>query len=84
MLEPIKQTRAAGVPRAADEPDDLTARAINAAPWKPLPGMVTLRCEDCRFWFAAPRRTGAPRCPDCAIRRERLARRAAWMRPKFT
>ncbi len=81
MLEPIKQTRAAGVPaRAADEPGDLTARAINA---EPLPGMVKLRCDDCRFWFAAPR-TGVPRCPDCAIRRERLARRAAWGRPKPT
>jgi hypothetical protein len=28
--------------------DDATTRAINAEPWQPLPGMVKLRCGDCR------------------------------------
>jgi hypothetical protein len=44
----------------------ITARAINEQPWDALPGMSKLRCEDCRYWFAAPD-PGVPRCPDCAI-----------------
>jgi hypothetical protein len=47
--------------------DDAEARAINARPWEPLPGMVKLRCSECHYWFAA----GDPateHCPDCALR----------------
>jgi hypothetical protein len=48
--------------RAVDE----KAREENEAPWAPPPGMVKLRCERCRFWFAAPGRP-ALLCPDCAM-----------------
>jgi hypothetical protein len=44
--------------------DETEARAINAEPWEPLPGMIKLRCQECRFCFAARRRTAL--CPDCA------------------
>ena len=47
-----------------EEPD---ARAVNAEPWEPLPGMVKLRCQVCGYWFAAPA-ADAESCPDCAIR----------------
>jgi hypothetical protein len=44
------------------------ARAINAMPWEPMPGMVKRRCLRCRFVFAVKAEeaesTGA--CPDCA------------------
>jgi hypothetical protein len=47
--------------------DEANARAVNAQPWAPPPGMVKQQCPECRYWFAAP----APaervaRCPDCA------------------
>jgi hypothetical protein len=48
------------------------ARAVNAEPWEPLPGMVKLRCQVCGYWFAAPA-ADTENCPDCAIR---LVRRA--------
>ena len=47
--------------------EDAVARQVNAAPWKPLPGMVKLRCQVCSYWFAAPA-VGVETCPDCAIR----------------
>jgi hypothetical protein len=53
-----------------------TERAINAKPWEPLPGMVKLQCQECSYWFAAPHR-GVERCPDCEIREQRRAARAA-------
>jgi hypothetical protein len=28
------------------------ARAVNAMPWEPLPGMVKKRCLRCHYWFA--------------------------------
>ena len=43
--------------------EEAQVRAVNAEPWEPLPGMVKLRCEDCRYWFASH---GAAVCPDCA------------------
>jgi hypothetical protein len=51
-------------PPAGGQPE-ARARAINAEPWEPLPGMIKLRCRDCGYWFAAPA-AGAKRCPDCA------------------
>ena len=45
------------------------ARAINAEPWDPLPGMVKRQCTGCRYLFAVSI-TAAPeplRCPDCAV-----------------
>ena len=44
---------------------EAAARAVNAEPWEPPPGMVKLRCPDCRYWFAAPH-LNVPRCQDCA------------------
>jgi hypothetical protein len=56
---------------------DSDARAINAEPWQPMPGMVKCRCADCRYWFAA-RSPDTERCPDCEIAHQReLAREAA-------
>jgi hypothetical protein len=50
--------------------DDARARAINAEPWQPLPGMVKLRCQHCSYWFAT-RDADVPCCPDCRIRLRR-------------
>jgi hypothetical protein len=53
---------------------DAAARAINAEPWEPPPGMVKLRCADCHYWFAA-RDVSAERCADCCaiLQRRQLA-----------
>ena len=48
------------------------ARAVNAEPWEPMPGMVKRQCERCAYWFAADPANSAPYyCPDCAIRQPR-------------
>ena len=51
-----------------DELDEATARAINAQPWEPLPGMLKRRCLRCRYVFAVRlEEAEAPAtCPDCA------------------
>jgi hypothetical protein len=50
-----------------DEPlDQASARAINAEPWEPLPGMVKRRCPQFSYWFAAWPRSNELCCPDCA------------------
>jgi len=41
------------------------ARAVNALPWEPMPGMVKRQCDWCRYFFAAPAVSHEPRCPDC-------------------
>jgi hypothetical protein len=41
-------------------------RAVNAAPWEPLPGMEKRECPMCLYFFAATRGSNEPRCPDCA------------------
>jgi hypothetical protein len=33
--------------------EEATARAINAEPWKLLPGMIKAQCPQCRYFFAA-------------------------------
>ena len=33
---------------------EVEARAINAADWEPLAGMVKKRCSQCRYWYAVP------------------------------
>jgi len=43
---------------------EAAARAVNAEPWEPLAGMVKRQCEGCRYFFAAPADSEAPRCPD--------------------
>jgi hypothetical protein len=44
------------------------ARAINAEPWEPLPGMVKRRCLRCRFVFVVKAELAGTTttCPDCA------------------
>ena len=50
------------------EDEEADARAINAQPWEPPPGMVKRQCPHCRYLFAAP--SAEPEavllCPDCA------------------
>jgi hypothetical protein len=43
------------------------ARAVNAQPWEPLPGMVKKRCSQCRYVFAVlvAEAEATARCPDC-------------------
>jgi hypothetical protein len=56
--------------------NEATTRAINAAPWEPMPGMVKRQCPECRYWFAAPvNRALEPRCPDCVEKLSRGRRR---------
>ena len=43
-----------------EEPD---ARAVNAEPWEPLPGMVKRQCGQCRYFFATPEAMPAALCP---------------------
>jgi hypothetical protein len=55
--------------------EDASARAINAQPWDPPPGLTKRRCEECFYWFAA--QSGANRCLDCMLMLARVARRRA-------
>ena len=51
-----------------DELDaEASARAVNAEPWEPPPGMVKRQCPRCRYYFAALPDTDEPHCADCAI-----------------
>jgi hypothetical protein len=47
---------------------EVEARAINAQPWEPLPGMVKKRCLRCRYVFAVRVEEAEVTacCPDCA------------------
>jgi hypothetical protein len=54
------------VPRTGDYMvDEAQARAINAEPWEPPPGMVKQRCPGCRYLFAVHPGGEQRRCPDC-------------------
>ena len=53
------------------------ARAINAEPWEPMPGMVKRQCPKCRYWFAAVPDTEETCCPDCAALGTRPATRTS-------
>jgi len=46
--------------------EETATRAINAQPWKPLPGMIKRQCPECRYWFATWPSTKEERCKDCA------------------
>jgi len=48
--------------------EEAAARAVNAEPWEPLPGMVKRQCPECRYFFAAPAASAVPLCPACATR----------------
>jgi len=45
---------------------EATARAINAAPWEPMAGLVKRQCPQCRYFFASPAESPERRCADCA------------------
>jgi|HubBroStandDraft_6_1064221.scaffolds.fasta_scaffold1839215_1 hypothetical protein len=59
------------VPRGGLASEEATARATNAEPWEPLPGMV--KCPACRYFFAAPVAATSLLCPDCASEGTRSA-----------
>jgi hypothetical protein len=46
--------------------EEAAARAINAKPWEPPPGMVKRLCPECRYFFSAPAAEAKIFCPDCA------------------
>ena len=48
--------------------EEANARAINAQPWEPPPGMVKRQCPECRYFFAALsiEPEAVLLCPDCA------------------
>jgi hypothetical protein len=68
------------VPKAWQKvrPIEAIARAINAQPWEPMPGMVKTRCSQCRYWFAVlvTEVAATSRCPDCAGLGTRASRSA--------
>jgi hypothetical protein len=45
--------------------EEAAARAVNAEPWEPMPGMMKRQCPECRYFFAAPIASAVPLCPDC-------------------
>ncbi len=45
------------------------ARAVNAEPWEPPPGMVKKRCSQCRYWFAVPASVAALLALPCSHQR---------------
>ena len=49
---------------AASRVAEALARAANAEPWEPMPGMIKRQCPQCRYWFASNAETGL--CPDCS------------------
>jgi hypothetical protein len=53
--------------RLRPEPEDAEtlARAVNAEPWEPMPGMVKRRCLRCGYLFAV-KAAATGTCPDCA------------------
>ena len=55
--------------------EEAAARAANAEPWEPMPGMVKRQCPRCRYLFAAAVDREELRCADCvaAGTRSRLA-----------
>jgi hypothetical protein len=60
------------------------ARAVNAGPWEPAPGMVKRQCPECWYWFAAPASRATEDgllCPDCATEGSRGNRPGKSPRP---
>lgn len=49
------------------------ARAINAEPWEPLPGMVKRRCASCDYLYASPADERTAICPEC-VKLQRLGK----------
>ena len=41
---------------------EAAARAANAEPWEPMPGMVKRQYPDCRYWSASAARTARRSC----------------------
>jgi hypothetical protein len=68
-----KQRPGEAVLRGGLASEEAAARAINAQPWEPLPGMVKAQCQACRYFFAAPVAATTLLCPDCASEGTRSA-----------
>jgi hypothetical protein len=58
---------------------EAAARAVNAEPWDPMPGMVKRECPECRYWFA--RAGGDQGRTHHGPRRQQSASAAAHRRP---
>ena len=56
------------------EDEEADARAINAQPWEPPPGMVKRQCPHCRYFFAVPsiKSEAVLLCPDGGTPHPRL------------
>ena len=67
-----KTRRETAVPTNRHEAD---ARAANAGPWEPLPGMMKRQCPMCRYFFAAAESSAELWCPDCLDKPRRARRR---------
>jgi hypothetical protein len=59
---------------------EAAARAVNAEPWEPLPGMVKRQCPQCRYFFAAYADSQELRCQDCVEKLPPGRRRPARLR----
>jgi hypothetical protein len=56
---------------------EAAARAANAEPWEPMPGMAKRQCPECRYFFAASASSQELRCQDCVDKLSRGRRRSA-------
>jgi hypothetical protein len=52
--------------KPASDEAEAEARAINAGPCDPMPGMVKRQCTRCRYFFASPVESTERRCANCA------------------
>jgi hypothetical protein len=62
----VMQRKLAARPRVGDL-NETAARAVNAEPWQPPPGMVKRQCPRCRYFFATLPDTDGPHCADCRV-----------------
>jgi hypothetical protein len=51
--------------KPASDEAEAEARAINAEPWEPMPGMMKRLCPQCRYFFASPVESTERRCANC-------------------
>jgi hypothetical protein len=69
-----KKRRGESVLRAGGlEHEEASARAVNAEPWEPMPGMVKRECPKCRYFFTSSPHLRPPRSRAAGLRRARPA-----------
>ena len=61
------------VPSGGITKAERVARAINAQPWDPPPGLAKRECPQCRYLFAALPDSEELRCRDCVGLSKRTA-----------